>query len=220
MKDVTLVILFCSLLLLVSCMQKDSEIEGEQSIQDIIAKTPDFENIAKPLVDESAAETANLPAENETEQDNETAGESALDSTKIEETIPTIERKCRNSAILYGGCKWNEAEHQTFNIKIKSSSKETIPGVWMIITGESGGVLYVKRTENIASLTLRTYVLNYEDMKKEVGEIKRIEILPIEDINGTEFACLNQRVYTIPEAYCKPHEAIRLNDDGTINETG
>lgn len=219
MKNVTLIVLFCSLLLVVSCMQKEADIESEQSIQDLIADTPDFDNMAKPVVNESVVKqnTTVTAPKNETVQE---AKNVTVDYAESTETVPTIERKCRNSAILYGGCKWNEADQKTFNIKIQSSSKQKIPGVWMVITGESGGIVYVKRTEDIASLALRTYVLNYEDMKKEVGKVKRLEILPIENINGTEFACLNQRVYTIPEVYCKPSEILRLNDDGTINQSG
>jgi len=218
MNNFTLVVLFCSLLLVVSCIKQEKSIESEQSIQDIMADTPDFEDVAKDLI--KTAPSEKNKTQNTTNVTAKQAANYSVEYKTNNETTPTIERKCRNSAILYGGCKWNEAAHKTFNIKIQSSSKQKIPGVWMIITGESGGIIYTKRTEDLLSGALRTYVLNYEDMKKEVGVVKRIEILPIENINGTEYACLNQRVYTIPEAYCKPSTIAVLNEDGTINQTG
>ncbi|HME87403.1 MAG TPA: hypothetical protein VKE88_03255, partial [Candidatus Nanoarchaeia archaeon] len=85
--------------------------------------------------------------------------------------------------------------------------------------GDSGGMIYIKRPEDLASKSTRTYNLNYEDLVKEVGVVKRLEVYPIEVINGTEYACENQKVYTIPETYCKKSEPTRINADGSINQT-
>ena len=44
------------------------------------------------------------------------------------------------------------------------------------------------------------------------GKVTRLEMYPIEEINGTEYACQNQRAYTIPESYCKAAEAINVDN--------
>ena len=157
-----------------------------QSIQDIVSDTPD------------------LDPEETTEE--EVVEEEAAEEEEVEEFVaetPVIHKKCRNAAILYGGCKWNDPEHSSFDLKIGSGSKDIITGTWMYITGESGGTKVVKRTEDIISKATRTYILDYDALVEELGVITRIEILPIEIIDGVEYACLNQRIYTIPATYCK-----------------
>ena len=100
-----------------------------------------------------------------------------------------------------------------------NGGKKTIPGIWFVYTGALGDVKTVRRNEEILSGGIRSYNIDYAKLAGEIGVVKKMEIYPIENINGS-FACQNMRVYTIPEEYCKPAEATRVNEDGSVNSTG
>jgi hypothetical protein len=196
MRKYTFEALLCLLFVLAACMQQ--EITSEQTIQDIVSDTPDVG-------------TANITkAENKTMTQNQTQ---KINQTKVE-VAPgqplRINKKCRNSAILYDGCKWRDPTQSDFELRIISASKDTIPGTWFIITGESGNIKNVKKAGDILSKGRKLYDVDYAALVKEIGRVTRFEVYPIEVINGTEYACENQRVYTIPETYCKPSEPIKI----------
>lgn len=191
------ILVLCSLVLLAACVKQS---ESNQSIQDIVSQTPDFE-------------------ENETQvpqtQPNQTAPR-VINATKapsvdIIDEIPNIYRKCRYSVILYGGCKWTDGKNTSFTLSLLSASKRTIPGFWFFITGESGNKT-VKRAESVLSGGRKTFTIDYEALVKEIGKVTRFGVLPIEIINDTEFACFNQQSAPfIPETHCKPSEPVKVN---------
>ena len=185
----------CSLLLLAACVQQPAQ--PNQSVQEIVSQTPDFE------------ENEAVPEVNETPRViNATVAPKPIDIT---DETPYIYKKCRFSAILSNGCKWTDKTETEFNLKILSSAKVTIPGVWFFITGESGNKT-VKREESILSGGSRTFRIDYSALVGEIGKVTRFEVLPIEIINDTvEVACLNQHVYTIPETYCVPSEPVKVD---------
>ena len=191
MKGTIFAIFIVSLLLLAACGQKDAS--TEQSIQDIVGKQK------QPFTTNA---TVTEPIEK-----NETAA--------VKENIT----ECRYSTILYGGCKWTDNLETNFILKIMNGGKKTIPGIWFVYTGALGDVKTVRRNEEILSGGIRSYNIDYAKLAGEIGVVKKMEIYPIENINGS-FACQNMRVYTIPEEYCKPAEATRINEDGSVNSTG
>lgn len=217
MKKACFVVLILSLIFLMGCTQNASigseqKIE-EKSIQDIIGGIKDYNDFANQT---KKAEEQSIV--NQTQEESTTTEIEQKTTESVDEEM-RINVKCKNSAIVNGGCKWVDQEHTTFDLKIGTISKNDIPGAWFSITGESGGVKEIKRTEDILSNSIRTYTIDYSKLVKELGEIKKFEILPIEIINGTEYACYNQRVYTIPGAYCKEPLPTRVNDDGSINQS-
>ena len=192
MKALFLLLIVC--VTMIACTQQEAE--SQQSIQDIVGKQSDY--VENTTIDKSQVPvTANITV--------------SQTKTEIVETIPLIHKKCRYSTIVNAGCKWNEGNKTNFIMKVKSYSKLTIPGVWFIITGESGGIKYEKRDDEIMSGGGRSYSINYTKLVKEIGKVKKFEILPIEVMNQTEYACLNQEVYTIPEQYCKRYEPINVD---------
>ncbi len=195
----TALVLMCFLLFLAACVQKPV---SNQSIQELVSKTPDIEDVIKQPVAEEKNETVE-----EVKPVNETKLE---EKVEITDETPILNKKCRNSAIIYDSCKWTDQTKSTFTLRIASASKQEIPGVWFFITGESGAIKTVKRTEDILSKGTRTYTIDYTALVKEIGVVKRFEVLPIEEVNGTGYACENQRVYTIPKTYCKPSEPVKV----------
>ena len=175
-------------LLLVACTPQDTE----QSIQDIVSNTPDFEEVVEEEVAEEVVEENNQTEEIELE----------------EEAI--IGKKCRYSAIVYDGCKWSGDEQTEFNIKIVSGSKQSIPGVWFFVTGESG-IKTIKMPGEILSEGTRSYKVDYASLVDEIGKVMKFEVYPIEVIDEVEYACQNQRVYTIPETYCKANGPVNAD---------
>lgn len=205
MNKVLLGFILCSIFL-AACVKNQAE--SQQSIQDIVSQAKEYGEVAK---------------ENKTEINQTSLNQTKINQTKAEpvknETMQ-INRKCRYSAILYGGCKWTTKDQTAFTLKIQSSAKKSIPGVWYRITGDSGAIKLEKKEGDILGGGTRTYTIDYAALVKEIGIVKKFDILPIEVSNGTEYACENQRVYTIPSAYCKPSEPTRINNDGSINTTG
>jgi hypothetical protein len=216
MKNVFLALLACSIFLF-ACQPQD-EINSQQSIQEIVSEDTDIQE--ETTTEVPVETTEEIQEVNETAEEVQPQGQAQVQETTITNEKPILNKRCRDSTILYGGCKWNDAEETTFDLKIQNAGKYTITGTWIIVTGESGGQIVMKRPEDILPVAIRTYNLNYEDLVEEVGKVKRLEVYPIETINSTEYACENMRVYTIPEAYCKPSAPMHLNDDGTLNETG
>lgn len=206
MNKVLLGLFFCSLFLLAGCVQKQAA--SEQSIQDIVSQAKDYGDIAKEQPKEENITVINQTTINETKEE----------EPKISETF-VINKKCRYSAILYDGCKWKDKEETNFDLKILSSGKNPIPGVWFIITGESGGVKQVRKEGEILVGGTKVYNIDYTALVKELGVVKKFEVYPIQVTDNQEEACENQRVYTIPKAYCKPFIVPRVNEDGSINET-
>ena len=203
MKALIFGILVFSLLTLAACSQ--TPVESQQSIQDILAKTGSYNTTQVPKIEQKPL--ANL-TENKTKEE-----------VKPPEMI--MNRKCRNSAIMYGGCKWTDNTQTKFTVKIQSSSKLSIYGVWFVITGESGGIKKTYDDGEILSKGTKTYTIDYTGLVKELGEIKKVELFPTEMINETNYACLNQQAPPfIPKTHCKPAEAVRLNPDGSINQSG
>ena len=211
MKKTIFIVFIWSLLFLAACAQQ-KEVESKQSVQDIVSQTPDYEDVAKEVKPVEQPKVV----QNTTVAINKTVT-NATEITFQTDDKPIINKKCRNSAILYGGCKWTDDAHTNFNLKIKSASKSTITGTWIIVKGDSGGIIYMKRPEDILSEAIRTYSINEDDLEKQVGKILRIEVLPIEIMNSTEYGCENQKIYTVPDTYCKVNEPTRINADGSIN---
>ncbi len=192
MKTAFIMALIVIAFIATACVQKD--IESEQSIQKIVSQTPDL----------------NKPKE-EVQKTNTTIVSNITAPEPESETL-LISKTCRYSTIVYGGCKWNDNTKTSFNLKIGSAAKVEIPALWLLYTGESGGTKNVKRTEHLVPGGIRTYAINYEDLVKEIGRVTYLEILPVENINGVDYACKNQHVYTIPEEYCKPSSAINVDN--------
>jgi hypothetical protein len=192
-------------------MQKGAEISSEQSVQEIVSETHNYEEVTnKTTAEEPKTTINNTQQTNITQQTNKTTNIEQKEIPIIASDMPLINKKCRNSTILYGGCKWNDDNQTTFDLKIKNDGRTDIPGAWMIITGESGGVRNIKRTEMITIGAIRTYNIDYVSLVKEIGKVTRLEFYPVEVINNTEYACLNMRVYTIPETYCKLSKPISM----------
>ncbi len=203
MKSITLIVLFCSLLVFTACMKQETP-ESQQSIQDIVSGQQ--AGITNKTVEVPKVDTTVKTNGTKVNITKEEVVAPVIDPNEV----PLLNKKCRNSAIIYGGCKWTSEEKISFDLKIGSASYDTITGVWMFITGDSGNIKKIKRTEDITSGGIRTYNINYQDLVKEVGIVKRLEVLPIEVVNGTEYTCENQRVYTIPGTYCKNAEATKI----------
>ena len=142
---------------------------------------------------------------------NETVEQEETSQEEVAEEIFIVNKKCRYSAIANSGCRWNDDEKTSFNIKIISAAKETIPGVWFFITGESGAIKTVKRPGIILSEGTRSYNVDYTELTDELGRVKKFEIYPIEVVDEVEYACENQRVYTIPETYCKANGPVSID---------
>ncbi|HIH39333.1 TPA: hypothetical protein HA219_01255 [Candidatus Woesearchaeota archaeon] len=209
MKGTIFAIFIVSLLLLAACGQKDAS--TEQSIQDIVGKQK------QPFTTNA---TVTEPIEkNETAAVKENITEEEEEPVEVVGETPEFNKKCRYSTILYGGCKWTDNLETNFILKIMNGGKKTIPGIWFVYTGALGDVKTVRRNEEILSGGIRSYNIDYAKLAGEIGVVKKMEIYPIENINGS-FACQNMRVYTIPEEYCKPAEATRINEDGSVNSTG
>lgn len=193
MNRTFILITLFSLLVLAACVKKEAT--SQQSIQDIMGKSPET----------APAPATQTPVITKNETINQTAPEEKLGGE-----APIVNKKCRDSAIVYGGCKWTDAQHTQFGVLIQSSAKKLIPGVWFFITGETGVVKTMKNDGELIAGGSRTYTLNNADLVKELGTLKRVEIYPIEVVNNTQYACENQRVYTIPEAYCHPSEPMKI----------
>jgi hypothetical protein len=191
MKNVVLGMIGLMLLIFIAGCTK-SGLGSNQSVIDIVSETPDYEEQQETAVETNVSE--------------------AVSEEAASDEVPMIYTKCRYSTILYGGCKWDDESETTFSLKVQNAGKRDIPGTWLYYYGDSGNVKTVKRPEEILSGGIKTYNLNYKDLVAELGEITRIEILPIEDINGTEYACYNMHIYTIPSAYCKPAEPTNVDE--------
>jgi hypothetical protein len=210
MNKVLILGILCSFLLLAACVQK--EVTSQQSIQDIIGKqSSSVQDIIgkQPSINGNNSVTpvknGTVPAINQTKP-------VANLTPVVSNEKPNLYKKCKYSAIVYGGCKWTDNTKSVFRLTIQSAAKKSIPAIWLFITGESGAVKAEKRTEQILSGATRTYTINYDDLVKEIGVVKRVEVWPVEVMNGTEYTCENQRVYTIPNAYCKSNEAINADN--------
>ncbi|MEK6886314.1 MAG: hypothetical protein AABW88_00630 [Nanoarchaeota archaeon] len=208
MNRIVFAIFVCSLFLLAACGQKNAS--TEQSIQDIVSKQKAFNTT--PSVTKSV-ETKTEPKKNATKEVVEE------EPVEVIGEIPAFNKKCRYSTILYGGCKWTDDLNTNFILKIMNGGKRTIPGLWFIYTGNNGTTKMVRRNEEILSGGIRSFNIDYSKLVKDIGVVKKMEIYPIEVSNGT-YACENMRVYTIPESYCKLASAIRVNEDGSVNQTG
>lgn len=203
MKSTVLVLTILSLIVLASCAKQ--EVTSQQSIQDIIG------NSNTNVANKTPVKVADSIKPNLTNVSTSTPINSSVPINPIIETAPIVSKKCRDSTIVYGGCKWKTSANTTFNLNIGSASRITIHGVWFAISGESGATKYVKHPEDILAGGIRVYPVDYPPLVKEIGRVTRLEVLPIETLNGTEVACFNMHVYTIPDTYCKPAEAAKID---------
>ncbi len=205
MRRIITISVLLSLILLAACVQTGSQ----QSIQDIVSNTKNLN------------QAPNQTKVNVTKNNSITLAVNASEPVELTNETPSFYKKCRYSTILFSGCKWTTKDQTVFTLKILSASKTTIPGTWFIISGESGGKLTIKRTEDILAGGARTYTIDYTKLTSEIGRVTRFEVFPIEVINDTEYACLNMEAPPfIPDTHCKPSEPVRLNDDGSVNTTG
>ncbi len=210
MKGTILVLLLlASSVLLTAC---GKQAESEQSIQDIIGEQKSFTTNATVTTPAEKVKNATTEA-----KENKTIAEE--EPVEVVGETPVFNRKCRYSTILYGGCKWTDNLETNFILKIQNAGKKTISGVWFIYTGNNETTKTVRRNEEILSGGIRSFNIDYASLVKELGAVKKMDAYPIENINGS-FACQNMRVYTIPESYCKSADPTRINEDGSINETG
>ncbi len=122
---------------------------------------------------------------------------------------PETYNSCRNSAILYGGCRWNDLNKEKFELEIMSASHLIIPSIWFVIKGENK-TKYIERTEDLVPEATRIYNISYIELKNELGSVVKFDVLPVEIINGTEYMCYNQRTSFIPTSHCKL-PAIKMN---------
>lgn len=111
--------------------------------------------------------------------------------------------KCKYSVMLYSGCKWEDDTKTNFILKIQSVGSKTIPGLWFVYTGDGEKVKYVKINDEIPSGSTKSFNIDYSTLVNELGVIKQMVIYSIEEMDGISYACINQRIYTIPEQYCK-----------------
>ncbi len=191
----TLFLLF-AFLMFTAC--SNDGLTSQQSIHEILEKEKTYETVMNETKDVMVVEEVNLTEANETEEPEE-------------DMTLRINKKCRNSVILYDGCKWKNEAQEEFTLKIVSASKSSIMGTWFFFYGVNGTLKTEKRTGEILSEGRKSYEVNYKEVADEIGEVTRIEILPIEIVVDLEYACENQKVYTIPKTYCKPSEPVSLD---------
>ena len=96
MNKVLILGILCSFLILAACVQKEAT--SQQSIQDIIGKQPAV-NVTK--------------VENQTKPETQAKPPVNITNFVTNET-PNLYKKCRYSAILYGGCKWTDEKKIAF----------------------------------------------------------------------------------------------------------
>jgi hypothetical protein len=101
---------------------------------------------------------------------------------------------------MYAGCDWNNNEKTEFDLTIESGAVKKIPGVWFVIHGKDD-TKYIKNEQALVSGSSRVYSFILSELSD--GEITKFEILPIEEIDGNEVACYNQRAAFVPLSNCK-----------------
>lgn len=208
------ILLFIFLILITGCMNQEN-IYGTKNVSEMV--NSEINNLEKEKNENDAALIDNQITEQITEQNmtetiTETVNETKeitnatttqiIKQNDIKQNEPQINEKCRASAIIYGGCHWKDTTKDKFELTIKSAARDLIKGVWFVVHG-TNYTKYIERTEDLVPESVRTYSLSYAELKKECGEIVKFEVLPIETINGTDYACYNQRTSFVPVNNCK-----------------
>ncbi len=204
-KGLLLLMLFM-LFFVAACAQKELTIQSAQSVQNLVSNQANYQTVAN---------TTNVQSNTTINSSNNTitTNETALSQENITASdAPVFNRRCINSSLSTISCKWDDSAETTFDLTVESGTYAKIPGLWLVATGESGGIQNIKRPEDIMPGGVRTYTVNYNDIVSQIGEVKTLEVYPIEIQNQTEYACLNMRLYTIPKLRCVPNQPINVDN--------
>ena len=182
-----IIILLITLILITGCAKQITISDNETAEELPVVEEILGENATEPVTEEPIEE----PVENVTEEVEE-----------VPEGMPEIYKKCQYSAISYAGCWWLNEEKSSFELTIASGAPGTIPGLWFIIHG-ANETKYIKKTESLLKRSSRAYVIIYKDLVEEIGPIGKFEVLSIEEIDGREVACQNQRTSFVPVNNCR-----------------
>ncbi|MFC1727934.1 hypothetical protein ACFLZ7_00530 [Nanoarchaeota archaeon] len=191
--------LLIALILIAGC-GNNTEVSYEVSNNE--TDSEDVQEEELPRVEEilSEEEIEEMPIEEPVEE--EVIENVTEEVIEVDEAIPELYKKCRYSAIAYGGCYWLNKEKASFELTIGSGAPGTLSGLWFRIHGVNE-TRYIKKTDSLLKGTARSYILIYADLVKELGYVSKFEVLPIEEVDGREVACENQRASFVPVNNCR-----------------
>ena len=160
---------------------------------------------AQETPEQHALANVTAPIQNATQpSQNVTPSVQTTTETKIESELPEMGYKCRYSAIIYGGCVWQDKGKTSLKLTIASAARQLIPGIWFMIEGENG-TKNEEHKEDLIEGGTREYIVKYGEIVSDIGKIVKFDVIPTEISNETkkEVLCYNQRTAFIPENHCK-----------------